>query len=71
LLPLRRLVSKAALDIYVKETVKAIKEAIDKAVLRTHSSERAREGWTEECKAVLAEAKRLKRAHSQRNTDKL
>jgi hypothetical protein len=28
-----------------------------------------REGWSDECKAVLAEAKRLKRAHSQHHTD--
>jgi hypothetical protein len=28
-----------------------------------------RQGWLEECSAVLAEAKRLKRVHSQRYTD--
>jgi hypothetical protein len=28
-----------------------------------------REGWLDECKAVLVEAKRLKRVHSQHHTD--
>jgi hypothetical protein len=38
-------------------------------VPHTRPLERAREGWTEECKAVLAEAKRLRRTHNQRSTD--
>ena len=67
--PLRRPATKAALDRYVEEIVEAIKKAVTKAVPHTRPSERAREGWTEECKAVLAEAKRLRRTHSQRSTD--
>ena len=38
-------------------------------MLQARPSEHAREGWTTECKAALAEAKRLRRIHSQRNTD--
>jgi hypothetical protein len=36
----------------------------------TRSSDRMREGWSDKCRAVLAEAKRLKRAYSQHHIDK-
>jgi hypothetical protein len=38
-------------------------------VPETHPSAYTREGWTEECRAVLAETKRLKRAHSRHHTE--
>jgi len=66
--PLRRPANKTALDTYVQEIVGAIREAIDKAIPYSRPSDRIREGWSEECRAVLAEAKRLKRVHSQRHT---
>lgn len=66
--PLRRPATKAALDAYVHEMVEAIKEAIDKAVPQTRLTPQSREGWTDECKEALAEAKRLKRAYSQHPT---
>jgi exonuclease III len=69
LLPLQRPANKTALDMYVQEVVKAIQKAIDQALPHTRPSDRMREGWSDECKAVLAEAKRLKRAHSQHHTD--
>jgi hypothetical protein len=67
--PLRRSATKTALDAYVQEIVKAIQGAIDRAIPYTRPSDHARQGWSEECSAVLAEAKRLKRVHSQRHTD--
>ncbi|KAI1531407.1 pol-like protein [Pyrenophora tritici-repentis] len=65
---LRRPANKTALDTYVQEIVGAIQGAIDKAIQYSRPSDRIREGWSEECRAVLAEAKRLKRVHSQRHT---
>jgi hypothetical protein len=47
----------------------AIQSAIDKAVPEVHLSSYTREGWTEDCTAVLAETKRLKRAHSRHHTE--
>ena len=67
--PLRRPANKTALDRYVEDVVMAIKKAIEKAVPFTRPSDRVREGWTEECKVALTEAKRLKRLHSQHNSD--
>jgi hypothetical protein len=67
--PLRRPATKTALDAYVQEIVDAIQGAIDKAIPYTRPSDHVRQGWSEECSAVLAEAKRLKRVHSQRHTD--
>ncbi|KAB2110395.1 hypothetical protein AG0111_0g1384 [Alternaria gaisen] len=67
--PLRRPANKTALDAYVQEVIKAIQKAIDQATPYTRPSNRMREGWSDECRAVLAEAKRLKRAHSQHHTD--
>ena len=66
--PLRRPANKTALDAYVREIVEAIQKTIDRTVPQKHPSERSREGWTEECKMVLAEAKRLKRIHNQSQT---
>ena len=66
---MRRPANKTILDAYVSGIVKAIKEAIDEVVPQSRPSEWSKEGWTEECKMVLAEAKRLKRAHSPYNTD--
>ena len=54
---------------HVRETIEAIHKATDKAVPHTCPSDRINEGWTEGCSAVLAEAKRLKRAHNQHHTD--
>jgi hypothetical protein len=67
--PLRRPATKTALDAYVQEIVEAVQGAIDKAVPYARPSDHVRQGWSEECSAVLAEAKRLKRVHSQRHTD--
>jgi hypothetical protein len=67
--PLRRPANKTALNTYVQDVVKAIQKAIDKAIPHTRPSDQVKRGWSKECNAVLAEAKRLKRAHSQRHTD--
>lgn len=69
LLPLRRPSTKLALDDYVLDMVAAIKTALEKAVPQTNVLAWAREGWKAECKAVLTEAKRLKRLHSQHSTE--
>jgi hypothetical protein len=66
--PLRRPLTKTALDTYTREVTSAIQNAISKAVPDTLPSSHARAGWTEECRTVLAEAKRLKRVHSQHHT---
>lgn len=55
--PLRRLLTKTALDAYTGEVTSAIQDAIQKAVPETVPSSHARAGWTEECRAVLAETK--------------
>lgn len=67
--PLRRPATKTALDRYVEEVVTAIQRAIEKAVPQTRISSESGEGWNEECREVLAEAKRLKRLHNQLNTE--
>jgi ribonuclease HI/exonuclease III len=67
--PLRRPLTKTALDTYTSEVAAAIQDAISKAVPETFPSCYSREGWTEECAAVLAETKRLKRAHNQHHTE--
>jgi hypothetical protein len=61
---LRRPLTKTALDTYTSEVTSAIQNAISKAVPDTLPSSHARVGLTEECRIVLAEAKRLKRVHS-------
>lgn len=67
--PLRKPSTKAALDTYVEEVTTAIQSAIDKALPHACPSIHSREGWTEECKVVLAEIKRLKREHSRCHTE--
>jgi ribonuclease HI len=67
--PLRRPLTKTALDAYTGEVTSAIQDAIYKAVPDTLPSSHARAGWTEECRTVLAETKRLKRAHSRHHTE--
>ena len=67
--PLQRSLTKAALDTYTSEVTAAIQDATHKAVPETLPSSHARAGWTEECKAVLAETKRRKRAHSHHHTE--
>jgi hypothetical protein len=66
---LRRPLTKAALDTYTGEVTAAIQNAIHKAVPEAQPSSYTREGWTEECKTVLAETKRLKRAHNRHHTE--
>jgi len=66
--PLQRPLTKTALDTYTSEVASAIQNAISKAVPNTLPSSHARAGWTEECRTVLAEAKRLKRVHSRHHT---
>jgi exonuclease III len=66
--PLRRPLTKTALDTYTSEVTSAIQNAISKAVPDTLPSSHARAGWTEECRTVLAEAKRLERVHSRHHT---
>jgi hypothetical protein len=51
--PLRRPANKTALDTYVQEVVKAIQKTIDQAIAYTRPSNYIREGWSEECRAVL------------------
>jgi hypothetical protein len=67
--PLRRPTTKLALDNYVRDVITAIKTASEKAIPQVCISARAREGWTAECKIVLAESKRLKRRHGQHGTE--
>jgi exonuclease III len=67
--PFRRPLTKTALDAYTGEVTTAIQNAISKTVPDTLPSPYARAGWTEECRAVLAETKRLKRAHSRHHTE--
>lgn len=67
--PLRRPLTKTALDTYTSEVTSVIQDAISKAVPNTLSSSYVRAGWTEECRAALAETKRLKRAHSRHYTE--
>jgi hypothetical protein len=67
--PLRRPLTKTALDAYTSEVTFAIQNAISKAVPDSLPSSHARAGWTEECRAVLAETKQLKRAHNQHHTE--
>ena len=62
--PLRKPSTKAALDTYVEEVTTAIQNAIGRALPHTRPLFHFQEGWTEECKVVLAETKRLKREQS-------
>jgi hypothetical protein len=66
--PLQRPLTKTALNAYTSEVTSAIQDATHKAVPKILPSLHARAGWTEECRVVLAETKRLKRAHSRHHT---
>jgi exonuclease III len=61
--------SRTALDRYVGEVIKAIQSAIEHATPLKRWSPRMRAGWTPECKEIQAEARRLKRQNSRRQTD--
>jgi hypothetical protein len=67
--PLHRLVTKTAIDSYVQEIVKGVREAAEKTAPQTDIIPHSREGWTDECKEVLMETKRLRRLHSQQGTE--
>jgi hypothetical protein len=69
--PLRKPLTETALDAYTNEVTSAIQKAISKAVPDTFPSSHTRAGWTEECKAVLVETKRLKRAHSRHYAEEI
>ena len=49
--------------------VEAIDKAVEKVLLRTRLSLKAREGWNDDCTRVLAESKRLRRAHCRDHTE--
>ncbi len=66
---IRRPRTKAALDRYTSDIAKAIKTAIQKSVPIRRHSPRARPGWTQQCKDIQAEARRLKRYNSQEHTN--
>lgn len=61
--------TKTALDQYTTHIVQAIQQATEEALPISNPSPRAKEGWTEECTSVLAEAKRLRRAYNQYHTE--
>ncbi|KAJ3562896.1 hypothetical protein NPX13_g8391 [Xylaria arbuscula] len=58
-----------ALEEYVRKVTTAIWEAADMAVPKRHFCNKSKEGWNEDCKRVLMEAKRLRRAHALYNTE--
>lgn len=60
---LRRLRTKAALDQYVREMAAAIWEAANRATPKSRPCSKSKQGWTEQCKTVMAETKRLRRQH--------
>ena len=66
---LRRCAIKAAPNRYVQVIVAATKEVIEKAVLQTHLATQLQKEWTNEYAEAIAEAKRLKRLHSQHTTE--
>ncbi|KAJ3552812.1 hypothetical protein NPX13_g11028 [Xylaria arbuscula] len=66
---LRRLRTIAALEEYVRDVSTAIWEAADEAAPKKYFCNKTREGWSEECKKVLSEAKRLRRLHGLYNTE--
>ncbi|KAK1490359.1 zinc knuckle, partial [Colletotrichum abscissum] len=61
--------TKAALDRYVETTMDALSAAIKAAVPTSTLSLKSRRGWDEQCAAILAETKRLRRDHSERQTE--
>jgi hypothetical protein len=66
---LQRPRTKTALDRYTSGLVEAIEEAVEKVLQKTRLSNKAREGWTDECSQILAETKRLRRAHCRDHTE--
>ena len=66
---LQRPKTKTALDQYTTMIVDAIDKAVEKVLSRTRPSPKAREGWNDECTWVLAESKRLRRAHCRDHTE--
>ena len=65
----RRPNTKPALDRYTEEVVAAIQAAISESTPLIKHSPRARPGWTNECKEVQQEARRLKRQNSQEHSE--
>ncbi|KAK7433457.1 reverse transcriptase, partial [Colletotrichum acutatum] len=61
--------TKTALDRYVETTIDALSAAIKAAVPTSTLSPKSRRGWDEQCAAILAETKRLRRDHSKRQTE--
>ncbi|KAI3528112.1 reverse transcriptase, partial [Colletotrichum abscissum] len=61
--------TKTALDRYVETTIDALSAAIKAAVPTSTLSPKSRRGWDEQCAAILAETKRLRRDHSERQTE--
>ena len=61
--------TKTALDQYTTMIVEAIDKAVEKVLPRTRLSPKAKEGWNDECTRVLAESKRLRRAHCRDHTE--
>jgi hypothetical protein len=61
--------TKTALDQYTMMIVEAIDKAVEKVLSRTRLSPKAREGWNDDCTRVLAESKRLRRAHCRDHTE--
>jgi exonuclease III len=61
--------TKTALDRYTGELVEAINGAIEKVLPKTRRSTKARKGWSDECSRILAESKRLRRAHCRDHTE--
>lgn len=62
--------TRAALDRYTAEVVAAIQAAVNESTPLRRYSPRARSGWTNECKEVQAEARRLKRETAKRTLRK-
>jgi ribonuclease HI/exonuclease III len=67
--PIQRPGTKTALDQYTNVIIEAINSAVNKVLPKTCPSPRAREGWTAECKEVLAEVKRRKRHYNMDHTE--
>jgi hypothetical protein len=65
---LQRPRTKTALDRYTSGLVEAIEEAVEKVLQKTRLLNKARESWTDECSQILAETKRLRRAHCRDHT---
>lgn len=66
---LRNPKSRSGLDCYVQGVITAIQAAIDCAVPLKRRSRHAKSGWTDKCKEVQMEARRLKRQNSRLRTE--